>query len=544
MSTSEYPAPRLDPPRLTRLRGLAARVTTPVSADVWAVAGLIALAAAIRILTINNQSFWTDEALTAYEVRLPFGAMMSTVTHVETTPPLYFVLVWGWAKLFGTSEIALRSISTLAGIALVPIAYASAKELASRWAGVIAAALVTVNPFLIWYSQEARCYMLLATLTAAGFLWFVRAREDPSGRNLAWWAACSALALTTHFFAGFAVAPEGLWLLWIARSRATWAAVAVVAAVQVAMLPFAVADTTHGTGWIAAVPRVKRVGGAALEWGVSLLRRNGTATEGFLAAGILIVIVTLLVLLAGDERTRRTARTGAVVGGFVIIAPLVPAVFGQDYWLSRYVIPAFVPLVVVIAAACAAPRARVLGGALAVALLAIFAYAAIDVQTSRGLQRSEWRNLARALGAAPVPRAVLAANGDFADPLKIYMPHVNWVTPRAKRVLISEIDVVGARGQIPLTAALPREAVSREEALTDVAPQGSTGRVKGQPVPSFVAPPGTRLVARFRVVHWVVARFALKHPERLDVRALLRLAPRYFRHTPRSLLVFFQKPGR
>ena len=50
---------------------------------------------------------------------------------VETTPPLYFVLIWLWAKVFGTGEVALRAISTLAGIALVPIAYMSARELVS-----------------------------------------------------------------------------------------------------------------------------------------------------------------------------------------------------------------------------------------------------------------------------------------------------------------------------------------------------------------------------------------------------------------------------
>ena len=132
---------------------------------------------------------------------------------VETTPPLYFVLMWGWAHIFGIGEIALRSVSTLAGIALVPIAYLSARELYSRWAGVVAAAFVAVNPFMIWFSQEARAYMLLALFTGAGFLWFVRARDDPSRRNLTWWVVCSGLALMTHFFAGFAVAPEALWLL-------------------------------------------------------------------------------------------------------------------------------------------------------------------------------------------------------------------------------------------------------------------------------------------------------------------------------------------
>jgi mannosyltransferase len=540
MSTSEYRAPRLDHPPLSRWHALAARVTTPVSADVWVLAGLVTLAAVVRILTIDNQSFWTDEALTAFEAHLPFGDMIHTVQHVETTPPLYFVLIWGWAKLFGTSEIALRSVSTLAGIALVPIAYLTAKELASRWAGVIAAALVAVNPFLIWFSQEARSYMLLAALTGAGFLWFVRALRNPSPRHLAWWAVCSALAVCTHFFAGFAVAPEALWLLWVARSRAAWVAVGVVALAQGTMLPFALADTTHGTGWIAKVPPLNRLGTGALEWGVSLLYRRGTPHEGLLAAGVLIVLVALVVLVAGDERTRRAARVGTVVGGFVIVAPVVLGSFGQDYWLDRNVIPAFLPLIVVIAVACAAPRARVVGGALALALLAVFAYGAIEVQTHTYLQRPQWRNVARALGPAPVERAILAANGTTADPLKIYLPRVSWVQPQGKRHWISEIDIVGATKRLPLAVAIPREAASREEAIPD-APRRAP---HGQPVPRTKAPPGARLIARFRVSNWVVARFALNHPQRLNVHALLRQASKYFIHTPRSLLVFMQRPGR
>jgi hypothetical protein len=522
MSTSEYPAPPLGPTRLPRLRDALARAGTPVSAEVWVLVGLIALAAAIRILTINNQSLWMDESLTAYEARLPFGAMLHTVTSIETTPPLYFVLVWGWAKVFGTSAVALRAISTLAGIALVPIAYLAARELASRRAGVIAAALVTVNPFLIWFSQEARAYMLLAALTGAGFLWFLRARNEPSRRNLGLWAVCSALAVTTHFFAGFVVAPEALWLLWTARNRAAFVAVAMVGAVQLAMLPFAIADTGHGTGWIASVPRLHRLATMVAEWGASLLSRRVTFPVVFGAAGVLVVLVAVLVLCSGESRLRRAAGVAAVVGGFAVFAPLALGLFGQDYFLSRNVIPAFVPLVSVIAIACATPRAPVAGALLAAILLAMFSGAAIYVQTHASLERPDWRNVARALGPAPVPRAVLAADGTTADPLKIYMPHVNWVQPQQRRVLISEIDVVGATKHLLLRPDSPA----------------------GAPVPSTAAPRGARLISRFRVDNWVVGRFALVHPRRLDVRELISLAPRFFRRTPNSLLVFMQERGR
>ena len=255
MSTSDYSATRLGAAR--RIAGPRARISIrQIPVDVWMVGALIVVAAAIRILTINNQSFWSDEALTAYEAHLPFGAMINTVAHVETTPPLYFVLAWAWAHVFGTSEIALRSISTISGIALVPIAYLAARDLVSRWAGVLAAAFVTVNPFMIWYSQEARGYMLLAALCGASFLFFVRTRSDPSRRNVIWWTACSALAVMTHFFAGFLVAPEALWLLWVMRNRAAVAAVAVVGAVQLAVLPLANvgADQPFMLGSLGALP--------------------------------------------------------------------------------------------------------------------------------------------------------------------------------------------------------------------------------------------------------------------------------------------------
>jgi mannosyltransferase len=531
MSTSDYPAPRLDGPRLRS----AVRAQS-ISADVWAVAAIVVLAAVIRILTVDNQSFWTDEALTAYEARLPFGAMLNTVAHVETTPPLYFVLVWGWAKIFGTSEAALRSVSTLAGVALVPIAYLSARELVSRWAGVIAAAFVAVNPFMVWYSQEARAYMLLALLTGAGFLWFVRARSDPTRRNLTWWAACSALALMTHFFAGFVVAPEALWLLWIWRTRDVAGAVAVVTAAQLVMLPFALIDTTHGPGWISVIPRVNRVGTAALEWGVSTIYRRATVADGLLGALALIVAVVLLLACAGDRQARPGAKVGAIVGGFVIVAPLVLGFFGQDYFLSRNEIPAFIPFVTVVAAACAVPRARVLGGALAVALLLMFSAATLRVQTRPYLQRPDWRKVSRALGATAVPRAILAADGTAADPLKIYLPDVNWVQQHSLQVLIREVDVVGATKRIAL---LPDRPVA-SRALLEPQP-----RLRfGAPLPRTVAPSGTQLVARFRVNNWIVARFALTRPARLSITQLNALAPRFFRRTPQALLIFVQHPGR
>ncbi len=531
MSTSDYSARRFGGPMPPWLDAEASR---PIPAEVWITGVLVVVAAVIRIVVLTNQSYWMDEALTAYEAQLPLGAMLHTVAQVETTPPLYFVLVWTWAHLFGTGEAALRSVSMLAGVALVPLAYLSGRDLVSARAGMIAAALVTFNPFLIWYSQEARAYMLLAALSGASFLWFVRARRKPSRRNLAWWAIWSSLALMTHFFAGFLVAPEAVWLLWSARTRLTAGAVVAVGAVQVAMLPFALVDTGHGVGWIAQIPRHARVAQAISEWGVSIMYRRATLEEGMLGGAALVVAAGLLLALGGDPRARRGAAVAAVIGGAVWILPLLAALLGQDYFLSRNVIPAVVPLAVVLGAACAARRLRLLGGLLAVVLTAVFAYATIQVQTHAYLQRPDWRSVAHALGTTVVPRAILAANGTTADPLKIYLPHVSWVQLPTQEVWVQEIDVVGDRKQLPLRPVrivLPKQA-----------PILLTRR--GAPTPALEAPRGARLVDRFIVRNWVVGRFVLDHPRRMSVRQLIALAPEYFHRTPAALMVFFQRPER
>jgi len=534
MSTSEYSARGAGGAGPAKLR--AALGARTLSTEAWIVAMLVLVAAVIRFVVINNQSLWADEALTSYEARLSFGSMLNVVLHVETTPPLYFVVIWVWGHVLGTGAVALRLLSTLAGIAVVPIAYLCGRELASRRAGVIAAAFVTLNPLLIWYSQEARAYMLLVALSGASFLWFARARAEPSTRNLAWWTAWSSLALMTHFFAAFLVAAEGLWLLWTVRTRLVVRALAVVAIVEAAMLPFAVLDTGHGPGWIAAEPRINRISQAISEWGTSILYRRTPIAVGLIAGAVLVGIVAVLGVFGGDRRTRGAVAAGALVGAVVWIAPLALGYLGQDYFLSRNVMPAVIPLIVAVAAACAGARARVLGAALAATLLALFAFAAVRVQTQPYLQRPNWRAVAHALGPAELPRAVFAANGTTADPLKIYLQGVDWSAPYARRFWVREVDVVGATKRLGLLAVRR----SGPRALLE----GAVVHPVGPSVPAMIAPPGARLIARFRLHNWVLARFELRHPIRVTVGQMTALAPRFFRRTPRKLLVFFQRPAR
>jgi mannosyltransferase len=216
----------------------------------WALALLVALGAAMRFASLGEQSFHHDEVITAARV-IPDGFihMLREVKSSESNPPLYYVLAWSWAKAFGTSEFGLRSLSALFGLATVPIAYCIGAELSSRRTGLIAAALVAVNPMLIWYSQEARSYALLVFFCAVSLLFFVRALRTNDRRDLWLWALASALALCSHYFAFFAVGVEAAWLLVALRSswRRFLPPLALVGVTGLALVPLILAqiNPTH-----------------------------------------------------------------------------------------------------------------------------------------------------------------------------------------------------------------------------------------------------------------------------------------------------------
>jgi Dolichyl-phosphate-mannose-protein mannosyltransferase len=455
-----------------------------ISPETWLLVGLTLLAAALRFATLTSQSYWVDESQAVHEFQLSFGGMLTAWSHSEGNPPLYFIVGWGWAGLFGTGEAGLRSLSAVAGTALIPVAYLCGRELVSRRAGLVAAALAAVNPFLIWYSQEAREYMLLALLCGGSLLFLARSRKAPTRRNLALWALLSALALLTQYFAGFLVAAEALALLHRVRTRASIAAVAAVAAVEVALIPHVLDNITNQLQWIVALPLSLRIRQVPVAFAMNTLDQSSAINYSLIGAAVLAAIVIALLVAGADGPQLRGAALAAALAAAVLLAPLLLALAGHDNYVVRGLIPAWIPLAVVVAAACTPTHARLAGAGLAVVLLALFVYADIRINDSVQYQRPNWRGVAEALGSARSPRAILAGDGEFAaGPLSIYLPGVPWAGP-------------GQSAQLPAQSATVSE-------LDLVASSSDT--LRG-------LPPGTRVLARRMVDGYLVVRLALATP--------------------------------
>jgi mannosyltransferase len=418
----------------------------------WPLAALLLAAAVLRFSTLGLQSFWYDEAFTPVHVlHASLGATLRSMVHTENTPPLWYVLIWAWSRVFGTGAIALRLPSAVFGVVTVSLAWAIGRELTGRRATAIAAAaFVAVNPLFVWYSQEARAYGLFVLTSALAMLCFLRARREPTPRRLAGFAASASLALLSHYFAAFLVAPMILLLLGRRQRaengvdrRASLIACGVVALVGLALLPLASAQGGHGAQWIGewalssrlqAIPQYYLTGymGAPLGHGIELL--VALPILAGLAYGLWSVL---------EPSEERGALIALIIAACGVLLPIVLIAFGTDYLAPRNLLAAMIPVTAVIAVVLTARRAGragiVLAALIAVAWLAI----TIDVDLSPRLQRGDWRGVAKILRrGAPADERVITTVELGAAPLEYYLPPLHNLA-RGTAVTVREIDETG-----------------------------------------------------------------------------------------------------
>jgi mannosyltransferase len=379
----------------------------------WIVVGLTALAAVLRFATLGVQSYHHDEIVTASRVlRGGFGHAMDAVGFSESAPPLYYALAWLWTQVTGTGELGLRSLSALAGIATVPVAYLIGLELRGRRAGLMAAALAAVNPMLLWYSQEARAYALLVLLCAVSLLYCLHALRQGRRRDFMLWGLASGLALATHYFAVFAIVAEAIWLLR-RHGRVSAPGLGIVALFGLALAPLAIHQMSLGHAeWIGNFSLGHRLWETAAtfasgETGDIIARPERPA----LAVVPLALALIGLTLLArrGEREERRAAALPLSVALAAIAIPLLLALIspGKDYVLARNLMPALVPLLVAVAIGLTLPAARRLGTVAGAALLAYSLGFCVWASLSPGLQRPDWSAVAAAIGEPTAPRATV-----------------------------------------------------------------------------------------------------------------------------------------
>ncbi len=119
----------------------------------------------------------------------------------DTNPPLYYILLYGWTRVFGTSDPVLRLFSIACSLACLPFVVGIARRTGGSGAVFPACILFAFSPLAIYYSTEGRMYSFL-WLCVLATAWTSLALQQRGGsiRFYALWILASVAGFLTHYF--------------------------------------------------------------------------------------------------------------------------------------------------------------------------------------------------------------------------------------------------------------------------------------------------------------------------------------------------------
>lgn len=357
MDLTEAPAS----PRAAGPLGEPSDPTPAPSGPRWAVPGLyvvLLLAVVVRFVTVS--ALWLDEAQTVAIARLPLSQLPEGLRH-DGAPPLFYVLLHGWIRVFGDGNVSVRFLPGLFAVVALPLVWLAGRRLGGRDVAWTAVVLLAASPFAVRYATEARMYSLVVLLVLVGYLALMELLDRPGSRRAAIGVGLvTAALLYTHYWSLYLLAVVGATLVVLARrgssparegARRGLASMAVGSLLFLPWLPSFLFQLRH-TG---------------TPWGGSGRLRNMIDTvfafsSGYWDPGLMLGMLTYALValaLTGrpvdgrrielDLRTRPGGRHLAIVGFGTLAVAILATVAGGSAFAVRYAAVMF-PMVVLLAA--------------------------------------------------------------------------------------------------------------------------------------------------------------------------------------------------
>jgi mannosyltransferase len=396
---------------------------SPVLRVLFVVGAVVALGGGLVLRFWTRSDLWLDEALTVNIAGVPIHDIPAHLKR-DGAPPLFYVLLHFWMAVFGRSDVAVRSLPGVFGVATLPLTWLAGKRLAGRPGAWAALLLVATSPFAVRYSTEARMYSLVALLTVCGFLALDRALDSPRAGNLLAVGAVSGLLLYAHYWSVYLLATTFVWLAYQAwRGRPGWRRGARAALVAVTVgcltflpwLPTFLYQSKHtGTPWATPASFAAMVSAIASFAGGSTSQGRGLALLFFALVGLgLFGLATDRLHIDLDIRTRPRGRPLAVVIAGTLVGAIVGGFVTDSAFDARYASVVFIPLILLVALGLTVFRDRhVRAGVLALAVVLGLGGSIPNVTTNR----TQAGEVARAIGASGRPGDVVAYCPDQLGP--------------------------------------------------------------------------------------------------------------------------------
>lgn len=292
----------------------------------WGGTAVFFLAFILRLFRLGHQELRGDEAFSyLFAAMPPTESVPALLAGGDPHSPLHYLLLHGWLNLTGDTEFALRYLSLLLSLLLLPLVYQLGRLLGGQRLGLLAAFLMAISQSLIWLAQDVRnqymlvqLFGLLATVLLVGYLRPKQsnaeaqtcAKRSRSRRRVIWGAyvVVAATAVYSHYYGLFILVAHGFYL-WLPsegrwRRLTIWAASGAAAALLfipwlLIMWPYLLASghISHPSdpelvAYLLAIGRELSVGSALPGWG----------TRWLVAGVAVLLLVGLWALYRQDKR--------------------------------------------------------------------------------------------------------------------------------------------------------------------------------------------------------------------------------------------------
>jgi len=180
-------------------------VLAPHMMNIYLLIVITTIGAILRFYTLGYPNLGNDEAASILVARQGFYDIGN--------PPLSFVILRMILELLGTNEFTARLPSCLFGIATIPLVYLFGKQLFGERDGLLASFIISLSPWYVRWSQQARMYTEVTVFTILALYFFYQAAHKENLTSYVISAVFTVLAFYTHYSAVLIVVIITAWLI-------------------------------------------------------------------------------------------------------------------------------------------------------------------------------------------------------------------------------------------------------------------------------------------------------------------------------------------
>jgi len=184
-----------------------------------AIVFILILGLILRLVNLN-QSLWLDETVQAITSKGTFLNLFAELQG-DFHPPLYHLLMWGWAHLFGNGELVMRLPSVFFGVGTIYLVYLITKQVFPKkhFVPLLSALFLATAPFHVYYSQEARTYAMTAFFATLSTYWLLRLMSQQKLSVKIAYIFSTALLLYSDYYGLFVFLAQVITVLIILRKK-------------------------------------------------------------------------------------------------------------------------------------------------------------------------------------------------------------------------------------------------------------------------------------------------------------------------------------